>query len=37
LLAAAHAPDDLHSYPISGLRPGPDSEFVWYLDQAVVG
>jgi 6-phosphogluconolactonase len=35
LLAAAHAPDDFHSYPISGLQPGPDSQLTWYLDTSV--
>jgi 6-phosphogluconolactonase len=34
LLAAAHAPDDLHALPIVGIRPAQDSDLVWYLDRA---
>jgi len=37
LLAAAHAPDDLHAHPIVGIRPADDSKLVWYLDRAAVG
>jgi len=36
LLAAAHAPDDLHAHPIVGIRPVQDSKLVWYLDRAAV-
>jgi 6-phosphogluconolactonase len=36
LLAAAHAPDDFYSYPITGLQPGPDGQIAWYLDRAIV-
>jgi len=34
LLAAAQAPDDLHTRPIVGIRPAEDSKLVWYLDRA---
>jgi 6-phosphogluconolactonase len=34
LLAAAHAPDDLHALPITGIRPVQDSSLVWYLDHS---
>lgn len=34
LLAAAQAPDDLHTHPIVGIRPAEDSKLVWYLDRA---
>jgi 6-phosphogluconolactonase len=34
LIAAARAPDDLHAYPIVGIRPVQDSKLVWYLDRA---
>jgi 6-phosphogluconolactonase len=36
LLAAAHAPDDLHVHPIVGIRRAADGELVWYLDRAAV-
>jgi 6-phosphogluconolactonase len=34
LLAAAHAPDDLHAHPIVGIRPAAGGKLVWYLDRA---
>jgi 6-phosphogluconolactonase len=36
LLAAARAPDDLHTFPIVGIRPAADSQLLWYLDRAAV-
>jgi 6-phosphogluconolactonase len=37
LLAAAQAPEDLHTHPIVGIRPAQDSKLVWYLDRAAAG
>ena len=37
LLAAARAPDDVHGYPIVGIRPAEGSELVWYVDRAAAG
>jgi len=36
LRAAARTPDDLHTYPIVGIRPADDGRLVWYLDRAAV-
>jgi 6-phosphogluconolactonase len=36
LLAAARSPDDLHTFPIVGIRPAADSQLLWYLDRAAV-